>query len=117
MLTLLPVCLGGRCEKAGIQECEYDVAEKGITRMQNLQQNLQAQNEQYDRLKGLLDVMQGGSDFQATTILAEIRMGRDVEDLAASWSSGKLFPVEPLSGYVLAAYGSNGALQTYSQLI
>ena len=54
-----PVC--GRCEKNGA-DCIYDVAQEGITRMQNLQQLLEKKNEDHNRLLTLFNEFQFGSD-------------------------------------------------------
>ena len=82
--------------------CSYDVAEQGITRMQHLQQTLETQTAHHGRLKGLLDVMQYGTDFEATSVLAQLRVCKDLEGFAAFFAAedhvsiddGSMFPSE-----------------------
>ena len=73
-----PIC--GRCEKHGA-ECQYDVAQEGVTRMQNLQQQLESKSGEHSKLMNLFNAFQHGSDYEATTLLARLRLGANVDDL------------------------------------
>lgn len=61
----------------------YDVAHEGITRMQNLQNQLGSKTEQHDKLQRLFDALRRGSDQEATTLLARLRLGSTIDDLLA----------------------------------
>ncbi|KAK5168637.1 uncharacterized protein LTR77_005946 [Saxophila tyrrhenica] len=73
-----PVC--ERCRKHGA-ECIYDVAQEGLTRMQNLQQQLEARTADHGRLQNLFSLLQNGTDQEATSLLARMRMGAGVDEL------------------------------------
>ena len=73
-----PVC--ERCEKHGT-ECVYDVAQEGLTRMQNLQQQLEATTTDRGKMQSLFNMLQHGSDQEATMLLATLRMGATIDEL------------------------------------
>ena len=52
--------------------------------MQNLQQQLGAKTEDYDRLMNLFNALSERSDHEATTLLARIRLGEPVQNLIAT---------------------------------
>lgn len=49
--------------------------------MQNLQQQLEGKTGEHTKLVNLFNAMQRGSDQEATTLLARLRLGADVDDL------------------------------------
>lgn len=73
-----PTCT--RCEKY-TTECTYDVAQEGLTRMQNLQQQLDNKTIDHERLQEILRAMEEGTDQEATALLARLRLSLGVDDL------------------------------------
>lgn len=49
--------------------------------MQNLQQQLTTRTADYTRLRSLFTALEQGTDQEATTLLARLRMGAGIEDL------------------------------------
>jgi ABC-type phosphate/phosphonate transport system ATPase subunit len=58
-----------------------------MTRMQNLQKQLTSKSEDLEKLKMLFEALSRGSDQQATTLLAQLRLGDSINDLL-SYISG-----------------------------
>ncbi len=58
-----------------------------MTKMQNLQQQLDASNQSVDKQARLLSIMQHGSDQLATSLLHRLRMGESVDALIESAES------------------------------
>lgn len=71
-----PIC--ARCQVRGT-ECRYDVQEEGMTRREHLRHELNDQKHELDRKTAILRVMQTGSDHEATTMLARLRMGLSID--------------------------------------
>lgn len=70
----------GRCAKDGAV-CVYDVPREGITRLQNLQEQLDAHKREHAKLSAIFRALQQASDFEATSLLARIRLGSMVDEL------------------------------------
>lgn len=49
--------------------------------MQNLQNQLHSKTDEHGKLKQLFDALQRGSDQEATTLLARLRLGDSIDDL------------------------------------
>lgn len=62
----------------------YDVAHDGITRAQYLQHQLEYTTKEYDKLLAFLTALQNGSDFVATSLLARLRLGANIDELLSS---------------------------------
>lgn len=73
-----PEC--ARCQASGVK-CIYDIAE-GITKMQNIQQKLDSKTGDLDRAMAVLCRLQQGTDEEASEVLARLRLGESVENLA-----------------------------------
>lgn len=54
-----------------------------MTRMQNLKRDIETMNEKCDRLEALMRALTIRSDQDATALLARLRLGENVDDLAA----------------------------------
>ena len=67
-----------RCEEREI-DCLYDVAE-GPTREQHFKNQLAAKTHEYDNVMIFVNALRYGSDQQASTLLAKLRLGDDVEE-------------------------------------
>ena len=65
--------------------------------MQNLQQQLDRRNDEYGRLMHLFGALRSGTDVDATTLLARLRLGESIDDLVAAVG----VPVDSPSTYVL----------------
>ncbi|KAK3053161.1 hypothetical protein LTR09_005787 [Extremus antarcticus] len=76
-----PVC--GRCARRQTQ-CTYDVPEDGITKMQQLAQQLKDVDDNCALLSGFFDVLQTIPDELAFALLARIRIGESTEDIMKS---------------------------------
>lgn len=74
-----PSC--ARCQAGGVQ-CVYDVTSEGITKMQDLQQKLESKSQDLIRAMTIINVMQQGSDQDATEILARLRLGDPLQKVA-----------------------------------
>ena len=59
----------------------YDVSDEGITRTQNLQQKLEVKTRDYDRVMNVIQRLQSGSDNEAASLLARLRLGQSVEQV------------------------------------
>ncbi|KAK3709951.1 hypothetical protein LTR37_010570 [Vermiconidia calcicola] len=73
-----PIC--GRCGKHGV-ECLYDVAEEGLTRMQNIQRQLESKTQEHGKLVNLFERLRHSTDNEAANILARLRLGACVDEL------------------------------------
>ena len=49
--------------------------------MQNFQQQLETKTEEHAKMVSLFNALQHGSDYEATTILARLRLGANIDDL------------------------------------
>lgn len=77
-----------RCQVKGAR-CEYDVAQEGLTRMQGLQQKLDAKTRECDRAMVILHAFQDCSDDDAARILAQLRLRESIDDVAESLLSAQ----------------------------
>lgn len=73
-----PVC---RSCKSVDTECRWEVPE-GLTRIEGLKQKLQSVMNRVDDSESLVGGMRGGSDEEATMLLARLRLGDSVAELA-----------------------------------
>jgi hypothetical protein len=62
-------------------ECQWQAPE-GLTRSEGLKRELQSVTSRTDDLKMLIGGMRAGSDEEATTLLARLRLGDSLEELA-----------------------------------
>ena len=65
--------------------------------MQSLQQQLESKTEEYNRLMHFFITLQSGTDNQATTLLARLRLGESIDDLIGPVGSAQ----SSSPGYVL----------------
>jgi hypothetical protein len=92
-----PVCQP--CEKRDLA-CQWQTPE-GLTRSEGLEHELQSVKRRTDDLRMLLRGMKAGSDEEATTLLAMLRLGDPVEELAhtARTALGQSETKSPSLGY------------------
>jgi len=64
-------------------ECSWEVTD-GMTRSADLKQKLQDANGKSEDLDLLVDALRSGTDLDSTMLLARLRLGTSVEDLAKS---------------------------------
>ena len=77
----------------------YDVAQEGITRMQNIQMqfdnsredNVRLANDNF-KLTDLFDAFRSGTDHEATTLLARLRLGESIDELLSFAEATELSP-------------------------
>jgi hypothetical protein len=64
--------------------------------MQNLQQQLEVRTTDHERMQDLFNRLQNGSDQEATTLLATLRLGATIDEL----TGGSAGPSVPPMRYV-----------------
>ncbi|KAJ8113317.1 hypothetical protein OPT61_g4530 [Boeremia exigua] len=79
-----PACT--RCHRLRLP-CQYDVT-PGISRAERLKLNKQRQTAIINNLTALVDVLRSGSDLEATTVLARLRLGEPLKKVVLSLSDG-----------------------------
>lgn len=106
-----PQCDGARpkCTRCMNNDlcCHYDVAE-GVSRSERIKLiRRDEMTSKLDELERVVNVLRSGSDDQASNILARLRLGERVEDVASSLPSSALSSnLTSLSRYQLSRYFS-----------
>ena len=67
--------------------------------MESLRQRLDNRTKEYKCLIALFDALREGSDFEATTLLARLRMGESLDDLSIPVSRHVLPSERPVEDY------------------
>ena len=65
--------------------------------MQHLQQQIENKNQNLNRLMDLFNALQNGTDHEATTLLARLRLGESIDDLLSSVQPNQPSSSEALS--------------------
>ncbi|KAF3067497.1 hypothetical protein GL218_08710 [Daldinia childiae] len=76
-----PTC--GRCQKAG-DTCLYEANKRDIGRLQLLSEYDAARLQNFEMVFG---VLQNGTDYEATELFSQIRVGESIETLVPAFSS------------------------------
>ncbi|KAI6086630.1 hypothetical protein F4821DRAFT_259867 [Hypoxylon rubiginosum] len=105
-----PAC--GRCKKSGDITCQYEANRRDILKLQLLNDNEIARLQNFEVVFAAL---QGGTDQQATDLLAQIRLGESADILASALNPSVAQP--STSASPLHAISSNSAIPDDNQSV